>query len=148
MRLLLRVLLALSVVTDIFLGTAPITVLAQGPCGETETVVACDTLYKIAARCDTTVVALLKLNPQIINRNLIRVGQAINIPSQDNPTPSETTVRIEPERGPPATLLTVTGRNFPAKTEVIVGIGTPESEPFSSLRAMTNASGALNIQVA
>lgn len=39
-----------------------------------------DTLRKIAARFDTTVDAILKVNPQIKNRNLIYTGQRITIP--------------------------------------------------------------------
>ena len=41
-----------------------------------------DTLRKIAAKFNTTVDAILRLNPQIYNPNLIYVGQAIAIPSQ------------------------------------------------------------------
>jgi LysM repeat protein len=41
-----------------------------------------DTLRKIAAKFNTTVDALLKLNPQIANPNVIYVGQAITIPAQ------------------------------------------------------------------
>ena len=41
-----------------------------------------DTLRKIAAKFNTTVDAILKLNPQIYNPNLIYVGQAIAIPGQ------------------------------------------------------------------
>jgi peptidoglycan endopeptidase LytE len=40
-----------------------------------------DTLRKIAARFNTTVDAILKINPQITNPNLIYVGQAISIPA-------------------------------------------------------------------
>ncbi|MBN2117923.1 MAG: LysM peptidoglycan-binding domain-containing protein [Anaerolineales bacterium] len=39
-----------------------------------------DTLRKIAAKFGTTVDALLRLNPQITNPNLIYVGQAITVP--------------------------------------------------------------------
>ena len=41
-----------------------------------------DTLRKIAAKFNTTVDAILKVNPQISNANVIYVGQAITIPSQ------------------------------------------------------------------
>ncbi len=41
-----------------------------------------DTLRKIAAKFNTTVDAILKLNPQIYNPNLIYVGQAIAVPGQ------------------------------------------------------------------
>jgi LysM repeat protein len=40
-----------------------------------------DTLRKIAAKFNTTVDAILKVNPQIANPNLIYVGQAITIPA-------------------------------------------------------------------
>jgi LysM repeat protein len=40
-----------------------------------------DTLRKIAARFSTTLDALLRLNPQISNPNLIYVGQAISVPA-------------------------------------------------------------------
>jgi LysM repeat protein len=40
-----------------------------------------DTLRKIAARFNTSVEAILKVNPQITNPNLIYVGQAISIPA-------------------------------------------------------------------
>jgi LysM repeat protein len=39
-----------------------------------------DTLYRIAQRYHTTVSAVLALNPQIINPNIIYPGQLINIP--------------------------------------------------------------------
>ena len=41
-----------------------------------------DTLRKIAAKFNTTVDAILKVNPQITNPNIIYVGQAITIPGQ------------------------------------------------------------------
>jgi LysM repeat protein len=40
-----------------------------------------DTLRKIATRFNTSVDAILKVNPQITNPNLIYVGQAISIPA-------------------------------------------------------------------
>ena len=50
--------------------------------GQTYYVVKGDTLRKIAARFNTTVDAILKVNPQIINPNFIYVGQMIAIPAQ------------------------------------------------------------------
>ena len=43
-----------------------------------------DTLRKIAARFGTTVDAILKLNPQIKNPNIIYVGQAITVSGQSS----------------------------------------------------------------
>lgn len=39
-----------------------------------------DTLARIAARCGTTMAALLRANPQITNPDLIRVGQVVRMP--------------------------------------------------------------------
>ena len=49
--------------------------------GQTYYVLAGDTLRKIAAKFNTTVDAILRINPQIINPNIIYVGQAIAIPT-------------------------------------------------------------------
>jgi peptidoglycan endopeptidase LytE len=49
--------------------------------GQTYYVQKGDTLRNIASRWSTTVDAVLKVNPQIANPNLIYVGQAITIPS-------------------------------------------------------------------
>ena len=57
--------------------------------GQVYYVIKGDTLRKIAAKFSTTVDAILRLNPQITNQNLIYVGQAIAIPAQ----PSNYTVQ-------------------------------------------------------
>jgi len=49
--------------------------------GQVYTVQRGDTLRKIAGRLNTTVDAILNVNPQIYNPNLIYVGQAINLPA-------------------------------------------------------------------
>jgi LysM repeat protein len=49
--------------------------------GGTYYVVKGDTLRKIAAKFNTTVDAILRVNPQIYNPNIIYVGQAITIPA-------------------------------------------------------------------
>lgn len=49
--------------------------------GQTYYIVRGDTLRKIAARFNTTVDAILKINPQITNPNVIFAGQAITIPA-------------------------------------------------------------------
>lgn len=53
---------------------------AQAACGDSVTVVRGDTLRKIADRCDTTVDALMRANPQIKDRNLIYPGQVFVLP--------------------------------------------------------------------
>ncbi len=51
-----------------------------GGCGSSYQVGYGDTLAKIAARCGTTVYAIMQVNPYIRNPNLIRVGQVIALP--------------------------------------------------------------------
>jgi len=81
-------LLALLIAPSTVLGAGP--AYAQGSCGDTVTVVAGDTLVRIAARCGTTVQAILAVNPAIENPNLIYVGQAIEIPGGQEATPTAT----------------------------------------------------------
>ena len=52
-----------------------------GPGGQLYYAQSGDTLRKIAAKFNTSVDAILKVNPQITNPNLIYVGQAISIPA-------------------------------------------------------------------
>lgn len=46
-----------------------------------------DTLFLLARRFDTTVEAILRVNPQITDPNLISVGQVICIPDKRKPIP-------------------------------------------------------------
>jgi LysM repeat protein len=62
-------------------GSTPPPTTPPPPSGSIYYVVPGDTLRKIAAKFNTTVDALLRLNPQIINPNIIYVGQAIAIPT-------------------------------------------------------------------
>ena len=62
-------------------GSTPPPTTPPPASGQTYYVVKGDTLRKIAAKFNTTVDALLRLNPQIINPNIIYVGQAIVIPA-------------------------------------------------------------------
>jgi LysM repeat protein len=51
-----------------------------GQCGTSVTVVSGDTLRKIADRCDTTIYALRRANPEIGLGNLIYPGQVLLLP--------------------------------------------------------------------
>ncbi|MEO5886161.1 MAG: LysM peptidoglycan-binding domain-containing protein, partial [Anaerolineales bacterium] len=53
---------------------------APAPGGQTYYVQRGDTLRKIAAKFSTTVEAILRVNPQITNPNVIYSGQAIKLP--------------------------------------------------------------------
>ncbi len=67
----------------------------------TYTVVAGDTLYKIAAKFHTTVAAIASANG-ITNANLIRVGQKLKIPASGSTTTTATTTTGTTTTPPPA----------------------------------------------
>lgn len=69
------VLLALAVAVPLSAGSVD----AQTRCGPRVTVGLGDTLYRIAARCGTTASAILRMNPQIVNPNVIHLGQVIHL---------------------------------------------------------------------
>lgn len=52
---------------------------AQTRCGSQVTVAPGDTLFRIAERCGTTVAAILAINPQITNPNVIHAGQSLRL---------------------------------------------------------------------
>lgn len=66
--------------------------LAQSACGASVSVAPGDTLSRIAARCGTSLTALLQANPQITNPGVIHIGQTIRMPGA---TP------VEPRHAPP-----------------------------------------------
>jgi LysM repeat protein len=69
------IVLAVGLAMPMFSGPAD----AQGPCGPRVVVGFGDTLFRIAARCGTTAAAILQMNPQITNPNVIHLGQVIHL---------------------------------------------------------------------
>ena len=65
----------------VYVGTPPPPPPPPPPSGQTYYVQKGDTLRKIAAKFNTTVDAILKVNTGITNPNLIYVGQAITLPA-------------------------------------------------------------------
>jgi hypothetical protein len=57
----------------VMLGTAQVAA-AQGPCGDIYTVLPGNTLTSITRRCETTVQAILKANPQMVHPHRIFAG--------------------------------------------------------------------------
>lgn len=52
-----------------------------GPCGASVRLASGDTLYSIARRCETSVDAILRANPQIEDPQQLQVGQVIELPA-------------------------------------------------------------------
>lgn len=78
----IQVLMKLFALMAVLVATLGISsdALAQEACGDSITVVPGDNLRKIADRCDTTVDAMLRANPQIKDRNRIYPGQVFVTP--------------------------------------------------------------------
>ena len=81
---------ALATAAALTLAGAPAPAAAQQPCAGGYTVRTGDTLAAIAARCGTTVPALLSVNPGIQDQLDLTVGGRLRIPSPDaRPSPVE-----------------------------------------------------------
>lgn len=132
----LRLTLLLMLVTGL-LWQIPAT-NAQSDCGRTYTVQPGDTLTRIANICDTTVEALREANPNVFS--LIRPGDVLNLPL-------EPVVTISPNAGAIGTPITVTAADFPANAPVRVGVGQAGQTALVVTNAVTDANGALNLQI-
>lgn len=58
----------------------------------TYTVKVGDTLSKIAKAHNTNVNTIMSINPNITNRNMIRVGQVINLPGPSEKVPNDSKI--------------------------------------------------------
>jgi LysM repeat protein len=112
---------------------------AQSPCGEAVTVMAGDSLYRIASRCNVTFSAILQANPEITNPNLIRVGQTIRIPQAQQP--GNPAVNIAPDAGLPGSRINIAATGFPTNSEIIIGVG-PEGQSINTVSVSTGAQGS------
>jgi LysM repeat protein len=87
-----------------------------------------DYLSEIAQTYNTTVSAILALNPQITNPSLIYPGEVLLIPVGTNTTPiipitgSGASAVITPTSGPQGTYIQVVVTGFPADTPVQIGL--------------------------
>ncbi len=73
-------LVLLTAVVFASLAFTPTALAGSSACGGNYTIASGDTLRKIAARCDTTVSALLLANPQIYDADHIYTGQVLVMP--------------------------------------------------------------------
>ncbi|MEZ4711778.1 MAG: LysM peptidoglycan-binding domain-containing protein [Caldilineaceae bacterium] len=130
----------------ILFSQSTVAIAAQSACGNSVTVAYGDTLRQIAARCNTTVAAILQVNPQIRNANLIYPGQVISMPG-DQGDGSEQTVTIAPSQGAAGALVQLQAAGFAANAAVEIGFGRVESEYDIIGQATTDTNGALNRQM-
>jgi LysM repeat protein len=79
----------------------PVPTATPAPGGQTYVVQAGDTLSRIATRFNTTVAALVQLN-NIVNPNLIYVGQVLRIVPGAGPVPQPTAAPGQPTAAPPS----------------------------------------------
>ena len=124
---------------------------AQGDCGDTVTVQPGDTLRDIASICETTVPAILEVNPDITNPNLIVVGQVINLPGgggDGDDDGAEEQATIAPTSGPPGTNVDVAIANFPANTGLVVTLALREGPIVSQQEIGTASTGSTGTVVA
>ena len=119
-------------------GTAPAT-------GSKEyVVVSGDSLRKIADRFDTTVAAILVLNPKIANPNLILVGQRINLPATGT---SGAAVALIPFTGTAGSKIVVVADGFPANQNVDVRLELQGSSTVVVVDGKTDVAGYMKIEV-
>ncbi|PJF29702.1 MAG: hypothetical protein CUN52_07055 [Phototrophicales bacterium] len=108
---------------------APITPTPQ-PSGQTYTVQRGDSLGRIAARFNTTVAAILAVNRNITNPNIVYVGQVINLPTTGTSTPAQpqATTQATPVVSQPSTAVeTMPPDTFAYGIEIFID-GQPISE--------------------
>ena len=115
-----------------------------GTCGATYVVQPNDWLSKIARNCNTTVEAILALNPAITNPNIIDVGTILNMPTSGETAPQ---VTITPESGPVGTTISVTATGFAPNEEVSVALRRPGELPFTGMPVTTDDEGRLEANI-
>jgi len=111
--------------------------------GGTYTVRPGDTLAIIAWRFNTTVSAILAVNPQITNPNLIYAGQVLNLPAgtSGGGTGVSSYVTLSTTSVTPGGAFTVSASYFPANAEIDFRLGKQGQEYVTVVDGRTNSSG-------
>jgi LysM repeat protein len=112
-------------------------------CGSSYVVQPNDWLSRIARRCDTTVDAILALNPQISSADVINVGTVLRLPVGDAAEIDTPQITITPEVGLAGTDVTVNGIGFLAGAAVEVGLIDDAGATTSVQKVTTAANGTL-----
>lgn len=146
LRAPLLLLTGLSIALLSPLGGAPRPAHAQGPCGDTYTVLPGDTLGDIAELCETTVTAILELNPEIEDPTRLRAGSLLRIPQHAEDR--QPILAIDPTCGPPGSEITVLASGFPPNAPVEIGVGRLNQEYRLVGRLTSNRFGKFEARIA
>lgn len=115
-------------------------------CGPTYVVQPNDWLHKIARNCNTTVDAILALNPNIENPNNIPVGLNLNMPVGDDDETGPN-VTITPRSGSPRTTITANITGFAPNEEISVALREPGELPQTGFPVTTNDEGSAQVSI-
>ncbi|MEJ2349632.1 MAG: LysM peptidoglycan-binding domain-containing protein [Anaerolineales bacterium] len=111
-----------------------------------------DNLARIAQAYGTTVNAILALNPQITDPNLIYPGEVLQIPVGTVTTPviplTGASAQIVPSTGPQGSYVQVVVTGFPANTPIKIGLHKVSHRLIeSTTKATTDSSGSASVTV-
>jgi LysM repeat protein len=111
-----------------------------------------DTLSVLAQTYNTSVAAILELNPQITNPNLIYSGQVILIPENSTVTAviplTGLSVVVTPTAVSAGSKIQVSITNFPAKTPILVSLHPVSSTQYEINKdATTNDNGKATVNI-
>lgn len=122
--------------------------VAAATCGNTYTVVGGDTLTAIATKCGTTISSILALNTQIINANLIYVGQVLKLSGTVTTTPTPGTtysgnayITISSTSAKPGDTIVVKAFNFPKNASIDFRVGKKGQGYSAVYDGLTDSSG-------
>ncbi|MGH9458840.1 MAG: LysM peptidoglycan-binding domain-containing protein [Thermoanaerobaculia bacterium] len=118
---------------------------AAAQCGGSVVVARGDTLSGIAARCGTTVAALVRANPSIDDPDRIYIGQRIAIATGE--TVRGPRIEIGPVAGAAGTSVHIVGARFPPNRTIEIGAGPPFSEYEVIARTRSDARGMIDVRV-
>lgn len=117
-----------------------------GTCGPTYVVQPGEWLHRIARACDTTVDAILALNPNIQEPNNIPAGLNLNMPVGDEDA-TEPNVTITPRSGTPGTTITANITGFAPNEEISVALREPGELPQSGFPITTDDAGSAQVSI-
>lgn len=105
-----------------------------------------DTLRLIADRYKTTIPAILAVNPNILNPNIIYVGQKITLPGAQS-TQSGPVAYITPDSGTPGSKVMLVVDKFPVNVNVDIIIKKDGDAAGTIIDSKTDASGYIRTEL-